>query len=310
MASHGLEILRQLLLAAGRNAPGVLLRLAGFTALGLALGIAVFLLWYRLVARKRWLEVHPGADPLIRFIVLLVWVFTIPFLSGAAGLVMGTTSACIYVVTHEHLGVKAGELAFQAIAVAVVMQEKSAQGMGSSEQLLYARGLMEGEKTVPISYIKTIVPRHIAEVSVEKIQGYIPSVENGFLRVTAVVVMERSISWMVYAAASDSGDIIYRLCEELAKTDNSTDSDGTVTVKEIASAVSRVYFEREATKWIFWAGAIKSLFLLATLAAILVAPPLLAGITRYFLKRRSQGKSPVLPAAPPADSETPERPLS
>ncbi len=292
---------KALLDAAGRTAPGVFWRIFLGGACGLVCSSAVFLLWYRLIFKKGWLSIHKRADKVLAYLFVPLTALSILTFTVLSGLTMGIAHAIAYLVVHEHLGEQAGRLAFKGITTAVIVARKSSQGkpMNRDERLAYANRLINGEESIAIESLKTITPHHLAELSTMKVESYIPGAENKAVHAAAVKITEHSLSWMIYAAADDRTDFLYKTVVALVESDRRSDGDGRVTVEEIAVVLSRVHMEKAVVKFILEAGMIKSGLFLLLLIPVLAVPPFLAFLVRSLIMyielcmtRRSDYKAP------------------
>jgi hypothetical protein len=289
---HAAEIVKVLISSMARNALGVFFCISLGSILGFSLGVLMFRYWNRLVARKGWLAVHEKADPFIRMFILSLWVLALPLLSAAAGLIMGITCACTYVITNEHIVELAGRHAFRALAAAVLVNRRMADSHinAEDERIAYAKRLMKGEESVSLELLKGITPRNLAEAGTSRLQDYLPAIENGMVHAGVLIIAERSISWMLSAATDDRADFLLKTCDALVRLDEASDRDGRVSLEEIATIISRVHLEKKVTGIIFLFGTAKTSLVLGFMVVIMVLPLLMAlcvrkGIALYGRKK-------------------------
>ncbi|MHC9541263.1 MAG: hypothetical protein AB9903_17300 [Vulcanimicrobiota bacterium] len=307
MKIHFFEISRALWESAGRTAPGVFWRVFLGGTCGFIISLVVFFLWYRFVFKKRWLSIHQRVDRVMAWLIIPFTALSILIFTVLSGLTIGTASAISYVITNEHLGEQASKLALKGITTAVIMVQKTSHGkpMSSNERLAYANRLISGEESIPIESLKTITPHHLAELSTIRVQSYIPGSESRTVHNAAVRITECSISWMIYAAADDRTDFLYKTVVAMAEHDKKTDGDGRVTVEEIATVISRVHMEKAVVKVILEAGLLKAGFFLISLFTVLVIPPfcalLLRSLIKYFTKRKMKSDGKVHEATVESD---------
>jgi|GEM_PF-2021326 len=290
-----LDIFRALWEVAGRTGPGVFWRffLGGF--FGFILSVIFFLLWYKFVFRKGWLAVHQCVDRVVAWLMVPLTALSILTLTVISGFVIGAASAISFIIVNEHLGEQASKLALKGMATAVIVMQRSSQGkaMSSDERVAFANRLLKGEESIPIESLKAITPRNLAELSADKTLIYVPTADNRVVRAIAVKMTEYSITWLIYAAADDRTDLIYKTVVALSDQDRKTDGNGKVTVDEIAAVLSRLHVEKAIVKIIVEAGLLKAGFLMITLIPIIALPPLFAlllrGLIRYVEERKKAG---------------------
>lgn len=277
------EIFHILWNSAGRNLPGVILRIISFGLMGFIAGILVFIASYKFIIKKEFLKFNHYSDRFLHYTTITLWAIAFPVLSLIIGLIMGITMACNYVIIHEHLGAEAGKLALKTIVSAIILKEDiyETKKMTEKEGFEALQKLIKGEKTIAIDKLKTISSKHIAEISTEKLNNYIQS-ENKLIQRVSIYIMEKSVKGIINS--NDKTEVIFSICEELVSMDNNSDKDGKVTVEQISDVICRKYLEQEITNWIFRAGLLKSMVFFIPMVIILLVPPLLAFAVRYGLR--------------------------